>query len=241
MRSFTTQSHQIYTAMQLLNSYVAKLTQGEHINAARVTFWVREGDSLSKVEADLPAYGSLGPLFHAFGLISAEELQNGSGVYIPGELHTFTSLKQLYWNYWHFCIISLHADQSDTDFMEWLRSTLTDALRAASQHESLKKVIRGLRASIEGRFGLAGVQVRGSASHLALLWAGECVSAQRLRMASLPQVGSEFAISTIEQQLHIKALRTLNACLTALTVDAPQKFEGAPVASLPTALQPLHC
>ena len=48
--------------------------------------------------------------------------------------------------------------------------------------------------------------------------------------ACLLQVGSEFAISTIEQQLQIKALRTLNACLTALTVDAPQKFEGAPLA-----------
>ena len=43
------------------------------------------------------------------------------------------------------------------------------------------------------------------------------------------QVGSEFAVSTVEQQLQIKALRTLNACLTASTVDAPEKFEGAPI------------
>jgi hypothetical protein len=40
------------------------------------------------------------------------------------------------------------------------------------------------------------------------------------------QVGSEFAVSTVEQQFQIKALRTLNACLTALTVDTPGKFEG---------------
>ena len=43
------------------------------------------------------------------------------------------------------------------------------------------------------------------------------------------QVGSEFAVSTVEQQCQIKALRTLNACLTASTVDAPEKFEGAPL------------
>ena len=42
------------------------------------------------------------------------------------------------------------------------------------------------------------------------------------------QVGSEFAVSTVEQQLQIRALRTLNACLTALTVDKPGKYEGAP-------------
>ena len=73
--------------MQLLNNYVANLTQGHNINASRVTFWVIEGDSFSRVDAELPPYGSLGPLFHAFGLISVEELRNGSGAYIPGELH----------------------------------------------------------------------------------------------------------------------------------------------------------
>ena len=52
----------------------------------------------------------------------------------------------------------------------------------------------------------------------------------------LLQVGSEFAVSKVEQQLQIKALRTLNACLTTLTLDAPQKFEGAPAASLLTAI-----
>ena len=71
-------------AAQLFNNYVAKLTQGQHISAARVTFWLIDGDSLSRVDAELPAYGSLGPLFHAFGLISAEELKNGAGSYISG-------------------------------------------------------------------------------------------------------------------------------------------------------------
>ena len=68
--------------------------------------------------------------------------------------------EQLHWRHCRCDSIFVHAGPSDTDFMDWLRSTLTDALRAASQHESLKKVIRGLRASIEGKFGLAGVQVQ---------------------------------------------------------------------------------
>ena len=72
-------------AMQVLNNYVASLTQEQHIDAGRVTFWLLEGSSLSRVDAELPAYGSLGPLFHAFGLISDEELQSGAGSYLHGE------------------------------------------------------------------------------------------------------------------------------------------------------------
>lgn len=53
----------------------------------------------------------------------------------------------------------LHAGPSDTDFLVWLRATLADALRASLQHDSLKKVVRELRASIEGKFNLAAVQV----------------------------------------------------------------------------------
>jgi hypothetical protein len=33
-----------------------------------------------------------------------------------------------------------------------------EALRAAEQHESLKKVVRELRASVEDKFGLAAIQ-----------------------------------------------------------------------------------
>ncbi len=35
---------------------------------------------------------------------------------------------------------------------------LAEALKASAQHESLKKVVRELRASIEGKFCLAAVQ-----------------------------------------------------------------------------------
>lgn len=50
------------------------------------------------------------------------------------------------------------AESSNTDFLDWLRSTLAEALKASAQHESLKKVVRELRASIEGKFYLAAVQ-----------------------------------------------------------------------------------
>jgi hypothetical protein len=70
--------------VQVLNNYVASLTQGEYVSSTKVTFWLNEGDTLSRVDAELPAYGSLGPLFHAFGLISAEELRSGAGSYISG-------------------------------------------------------------------------------------------------------------------------------------------------------------
>ena len=53
----------------------------------------------------------------------------------------------------------MHAGPSNTDFLDWLRSTLADALKASLQHESLKKVVRELRASIEGKFGLVTVKV----------------------------------------------------------------------------------
>ena len=58
--------------------------------------------------------------------------------------------------------------------------------------------------------------------------------ADLLNRVRFVQVGSEFAVSTVEQQLQIKALRTLNSCLVALTVEAPQKFDGAPAAALLT-------
>lgn len=113
---------------------------------------------------------------------------------------------------------------------------MADALKASLQHESLKKVVRELRASIEGKFGLVTVQVCQHRPPNVLLcfamrqlsWCGGALHLQ-LSSECATQVGSEFAVSTVEQQLQIKALRTLNACLTASTVDAREKFAGAPI------------
>lgn len=51
------------------------------------------------------------------------------------------------------------AGQDSTDFLEWLSFTVREALRASEQHESMKRVIRELRASLEDKFGLAAIQV----------------------------------------------------------------------------------
>ncbi len=55
------------------------------------------------MELELPANGSLGPLFYAFGLITREELLSGTGSY--GE------------------------DTNDTNFLQWLQETVKDAVR----------------------------------------------------------------------------------------------------------------
>jgi hypothetical protein len=68
--------------LQALNVYADQLSQGLRPQAAQLTFYVRQGgddDGLGQVSAELPSYGSLGPLFYAFGLISEEELRQGAG------------------------------------------------------------------------------------------------------------------------------------------------------------------
>ncbi len=47
----------------------------------------------------------------------------------------------------------------DRDFLQWLNETVAEAVLAAEQHESMKKVLREVRASVEGRFKLNTVQV----------------------------------------------------------------------------------
>ncbi|KAK9817188.1 hypothetical protein WJX72_010816 [[Myrmecia] bisecta] len=123
-------------SLKLLNNYVDELTRGGFTSSASVEFWVKEdGGLLTKIQAELPAYGSLGPLFYAFGLISSEELRSGIGTYERGE--------------------------DNRSFLHWLSETVAEAVRTADQHELLKKDIRGLRASIEDRFTLAAIQVGG--------------------------------------------------------------------------------
>ena len=65
---------------QALNAYCDDVASGRRPAAARLEFFVREADGvLGRVEAPLPAHGSLGPLFLAFGLITEEELRQGAG------------------------------------------------------------------------------------------------------------------------------------------------------------------
>ena len=66
--------------MQALNAYCDDVASGRRPAAARLEFFVREADGvLGRIDAPLPAHGSLGPLFLAFGLITEEELRRGAG------------------------------------------------------------------------------------------------------------------------------------------------------------------
>lgn len=108
-----------------------QVARGITPRSQNVEFWVKDGERLLKVDALLPSSGSLGPLFFAFGLITEEELQAGTG----------------------------RADVSDTNFLDWLRQTVNEAVKMAEQHESLKQRIRELRANIEHKYSLASLQV----------------------------------------------------------------------------------
>lgn len=65
--------------LQALNSYVEQVARGITPRSTSVEFWVKDGEHLTRIDAQLPSTGSLGPLFFAFGLISEEELQAGTG------------------------------------------------------------------------------------------------------------------------------------------------------------------
>ena len=74
---------------QLLNAYCDALAGGRRPAAARLKFWVREGESeLAAVQAELSANGSLAPLFRAFGLTIAEVIPVDTGVSDLGEPRT---------------------------------------------------------------------------------------------------------------------------------------------------------
>ncbi len=126
---------------QALNSYVEQLARGSSPPSTTLEFWVKDGEQrMARIQALLPASGSLGPLFYAFGLITEEELRSGTGG---------------------------REDVSDVNFLQWLQATVNDALRIAQEHESLKLRIREARASVEQEFGLASLQVGGKLGDVA--------------------------------------------------------------------------
>ena len=67
--------------MQALNAYVAEASRGGRCAPTSLLFHVQQGGAgCSTVQAELPAHGSLGPLFHAFGLASSAEVDAGAGL-----------------------------------------------------------------------------------------------------------------------------------------------------------------
>ena len=57
------------------------------MHSTAVKFYVVEDGRLTPVTAQLPQYGSLAPLFYAFGLITNEELQQSVSNKELGKLH----------------------------------------------------------------------------------------------------------------------------------------------------------
>ena len=51
------------------------------------------------------------------------------------------------------------AVEDHRNFLQWLSTTVQEAVQTADEHERLKGVIRELKAGIEDRFALAAVQV----------------------------------------------------------------------------------
>lgn len=215
--------------------YADQLSQGMRPQPAQLTFYVRqegsEDDVLGQVSAELPSYGSLGPLFFAFGLISEEELRQGAGSVdgrsewamaglgfavlccsvlccsvlcfanaksAPCDLQgraqeqrmgggscsgeaCCCSLLMLGVAATHMLWLPVTRPYTsspspapfllpyqppscpaadDRDLAAWLRETVDEAVRTADQHDSLKRMIRELRVSVQDRFRLAAVQVR---------------------------------------------------------------------------------
>ena len=53
------------------------------------------------------------------------------------------------------------AVEDHRNFLQWLSTTVQEAVQTADEHERLKGVIRELKAGIEDRFALAAVQAGG--------------------------------------------------------------------------------
>jgi len=124
-------------SLKALNSYIDALTRRmlTSMDSRTLVFYVREGDEMEKITAELPANGSLGPLFYSFGLITKDELLDGQGSY--------------------------GGQDDDTNFLEWLQETVQDAVRTADYHDSLKERIRELAATLEAKFELGSIQFSG--------------------------------------------------------------------------------
>jgi hypothetical protein len=131
--SHLTRPHPDPASRQALNSYVEGLATGAVPRSTTLEFWVKDDDDgLRKVTALLPASGYLGELFHAFGLITKEELENEAA----------------------------RSQAADVNFLQWLQSTVQEAVFVGQQHDDLKQRIREKRTMIEHSYGLASLVVR---------------------------------------------------------------------------------
>ncbi len=130
------------------------LATGSVPRSTTLEFWIKDDDDgLRKVTALLPASGYLGELFHAFGLITKEQLESEAA----------------------------RSQAADVNFLQWLQSTVQEAVFVGQQHDDLKQRIREKRTVIEHSFGLASLVVRGAAMSCCLAADGD-LGAGHLRM-----------------------------------------------------------
>lgn len=118
-------------SLKVLNNYLDEVASGAPPTPSRLEFYVKENGGLKRVEAFLSGNSGLVPLFHAFGLVTDDELNS----FDPQTMVT------------------------NTNILAWLRDIVQEALRTAEQHEALKWHIRRYRATVEQKYMLASVQV----------------------------------------------------------------------------------
>ncbi|KAK9788016.1 hypothetical protein WJX73_008286 [Symbiochloris irregularis] len=122
-------------SLQALNAYVSELGQrGGNRKAVSLCFYAPGAHELRQISAELPRHGSLGPLFLAFGLISAEELEAGAGLIAEG-------------------------DSDNRNFLSWLEETVAEAASASLNHRNMHGQIQQLCSSLEQQYGFSAVLV----------------------------------------------------------------------------------
>ncbi|KAL3152625.1 hypothetical protein ABBQ32_001640 [Trebouxia sp. C0010 RCD-2024] len=126
---------------QVLNHYIDCRSKGQTLIHRRICFHIANASRIRTLEVDLPANGSLVPLFTAFGLISAAEINTYQPVSGTG----------------------CSTEESDVDFLQWLSTTVAQAAKSAEEHEVLCATSQSLIASIENQFKLS--HVVGSSSY----------------------------------------------------------------------------
>lgn len=121
----------MFCAGQLLNGYLDDVASNVMPKPVSLAFWVNQNDDLHQVAVDLLENGSLAPLFFAFNLISEEE---------------FLASRQ-------------STSQTNQDLLDWLKTTVEQALDTADQHYALKTRISEVRAQTEERYQLSEIKV----------------------------------------------------------------------------------
>ncbi|KAL3131939.1 hypothetical protein ABBQ38_007635 [Trebouxia sp. C0009 RCD-2024] len=123
-------------SLKVLNDYIDRLSRGEPLSQQHMEFCIVAGEDISTIKAVLPASGSLGPLFHAFGLTS--EAERAHHTTSPGDV--------------------------DVPFLTWLAGIVSHASKLAEEHRVLRAKADGLSDDIQNEFKLSMIIATGPTS-----------------------------------------------------------------------------